>query len=60
MCERLLECASELRLDNKEVEWEELKSSDALLTKLAAAFRQINGCPNRYPEECRKELLRSK
>ena len=37
---------------------EELISSDALLTKLAAAFRQINGCPNRYPEECRKELLR--
>ena len=58
ICERLLECASELRVDNREVEWEELISSNVLLTKLSTAFRQINGCPNRYPEECRKELLR--
>ena len=45
-------------MDNREVEWEELVSSNALLTKLSAAFRQISGCPNRYPEEYRKELLR--
>ena len=58
MSERLLECASELKVGNKEVEFEELVSSHALLTELSAAFRRINGCPNRYPEECRKELLR--
>ena len=58
MSERLLECASQLRVENREVEFEELISSHALLTELSAAFRRINGCPNRYPEECRKELLR--
>ena len=40
MSERLLECASELKVGNKEVEFEELVSSHALLTELSAADRK--------------------
>src|SRR5664279_4435566 len=57
MSERLLWCAGELRVDNKEVQWEELISSDTLLTEVGASLRR-HGWPNRYPQECRQELLR--
>ena len=57
MSERLLLCAVELRVDGKEVPWEELISSDSLLTEVGAALRR-HSWPNRYPQEIRKELLR--
>ena len=57
MSERLLWCAGEFRIDNKIVPFEELLSSDTLLTELGAALRR-HGWPSRTPEEIRQELLR--
>ena len=53
MSERLLLCAVELRIDGKEVPWEELISSDSLLTEVGAALRR-HSWPHRYPQEIRK------
>src|SRR5664279_2282936 len=57
MTERLLWCAGEFRVDNKIVPFEELLSSDTLLTELGAALRR-HGWPSRTPEEIRQELLK--
>ena len=57
MSERLLLCAVELRVDGKEVPWEELISSDSLLTEVGAALER-HRWPSRSPQEIRQELLR--
>ena len=57
MSECLLYGAGELRVDNKEIPWEELISSDSLLAELAVSFRR-RGWPSRTPQEIRQELLR--
>ena len=56
MSERLLWCAGEVRIDNKIVPFEDLVSSDTLLTELGKALRR-HGWPSRTPEEIREELL---
>ena len=61
--ELLLECATEFRVDNKLVPWEELISSDSLLTEIDATLvsRSTRLKPywaHRTPREIRQELLR--
>ena len=46
-----------MTVDNKEVPWEELISSDSLLAEDGASFRR-RGWPSRSPQEIRQELLR--
>ena len=54
---QLLRCATAVRRDNNIVPFEELLSSDTLLTQVGKAVCQ-KGWPWRFPDELRQELLR--
>ena len=54
---QLLRCATAVRRDNNIVPFEELLSSDTLLTEVGKAVCQ-KGWPWRFPDELRQELLR--
>ena len=56
--ERLLKCAAEISVDNKLVPWEELISSDSILTEIDAILWKKHYWPHRTPQEIRQELLR--
>ena len=55
--ESLVKCAAEFRVDNKLVEWEELISSDTLLTEIDAILWKKSCWLCRTPQEIRAELL---
>ena len=57
MSECLLRLASNFKIDNRIVSWDELISSDTLLNEVAHALAR-KGWPARTYEEIRKELLR--
>ena len=57
MSEKLLRLASDFKVDNRVVPWDELISSDTLLTELGHALRRC-GWPLRTHAEIRQELLR--
>ena len=57
MSKCLLSLASNFKIDNRIVPWDELLSSDTLLNELAHALSR-SGWPVRTFEEIRKELLR--
>ena len=57
MSEELLRCACAVRRDNKIVPFEELLSSDTLLTEVGKALCK-KGWPWRAPDELRQELIR--
>ena len=56
--ESLVKCAAEFSVDNKLVEWEELISSDSLLTEIDATLWKKGCWLRRTPQEIRAELLR--
>ena len=53
----LLECATNVRRDNDIVSFEELLSSDTLLTEVGRGVCR-KGWPWRTPDELRQELIR--
>jgi hypothetical protein len=57
MSKCLLRLATDFRMDNRIVPWDELLGSDTILNELAHALRR-SGWPERTYEEVRKELLR--
>jgi hypothetical protein len=57
MSKCLLRLATNFRMDNRIVPWDELIGSDTIQNELAHALRR-SGWPERTYEEVRKELLR--
>ena len=57
MSRTLLRLATDFRMDNRIVPWEELTGSDTIMNELAHQLRR-SGWPERTYEEVRKELLR--
>ena len=53
----LLRLATDFRMDNRIVPWDELTGSDTIMNELAHDLRR-SGWPERTYEEVRKELLR--
>ena len=53
----LLRLATDFRMDNRIVPWDELTGSDTIMNELAHQLRR-SGWPERTYEEVRKELLR--
>ena len=57
MSRTLLRLATDFRMDNRIVPWDELTGSDTIMNELAHQLRR-SGWPERTYEEVRKELLR--
>ena len=57
MSSTLLRLATDFRMDNRIVPWDELTSSDTIMNELAHELRR-SGWPERTYEKVRKELLR--
>ena len=57
MSRTLLSLATDFRMDNRIVPWDELTGSDTIMNELAHQLRR-SGWPERTYEEVRKELLR--
>ena len=57
MSRTLLRLATDFRMDNRIVPWDELTDSDTIMNELAHQLRR-SGWPERTYEEVRKELLR--
>ena len=57
MSRTLLRLATDFRMDNRIVPWDELTGSDTIMNELAHELRR-SGWPERTYEEVRKELLR--
>ena len=57
MSRTLLRLATDFRMDNRIVPWDELIGSDTIRNELAHKVRR-SGWPERTYEEARKELLR--
>ena len=57
MSRTLLRLATDFRMDNRIVPWDELTGSDTIMNELAHQLRR-SGWPKRTYEEVRKELLR--
>ena len=57
MSRTLLSLATDFRMDNRIVPWDELTGSDTIMNELAHELRR-SGWPERTYEEVRKELLR--
>ena len=57
MSRTLLRLATDFRMDNTIVPWDELTGSDTIMNELAHQLRR-SGWPERTYEEVRKELLR--
>ena len=57
MSRTLLRLATDFRIDNRIVPWDELTGSDTIMNELAHELRW-SGWPGRTYEEVRKELLR--
>ena len=57
MSSTLLRLATDFRMDNRIVPWDELTGSDTIMNELAHQLR-MSGWPERTYEEVRKELLR--
>ena len=57
MSRTLLRLATDFRMDNRIVPWDELTGSDTIMNELAHQLRR-SGWPERTYEEVRQELLR--
>jgi hypothetical protein len=57
MSRTLLSLATDFRMDNRIVPWDELTGSDTIMNELAHELRR-RGWPERTYEEVRKELIR--